>query len=426
MPLDSLKFGCVPWTAWNSGRTNVLAKQVLLLSASYLFYISLAWPFFWLLLLSTLVAFVFGIIIERKQRSTTFLILGLIFFIGVLGYFKYRAFFLDPFASKSTQLILPLGISFYVFEAMGYMIDVKRGFPASRKLLEFALFIAFFPKVVLGPIERAAHLLPQLRQPRPVTWESVNSGLFLLLWGVVKKSVVADQLGSITAHHTSPLLTAYVFAFELYFDFSGYTDMAIGGARVFGIDLLPNFNRPYASASIGEFWRRWHMSFSFWLRDYLYIPLGGNRVGTFRRYLNVLIVFLLSGLWHGAGWTFILWGLLHGLMMIFSMITKRLFEWVPRAIKIVVTFHSIALAWILFYSPSIQSAVESYGRLGSGLGISWKLFGLLTVVIMLVEGAEYMRGKLSINWLRWPVSYVLLLALILFGHNQYSFLYVRF
>lgn len=415
-----------------------------LLVASYIFYAALAWQFVWLLFLCTIVSFVCGILLEKTAYKKTILSIAIIFFLGILAYLKYRNFFAGTLNTLGAHLsilplILPLGISFYIFEAIGYLIDVKRKVvPASKNFLEFALFIAFFPKVILGPIERAAHLLPQIRLSTRVTWDTVESSFLLFIWGAFKKIVIADQMGVVLLHHNAPLFMAYLYAFQLYFDFSGYTDMAIGAARLFGISLLPNFQRPYASLSISEFWRRWHMSFSFWLRDYLYIPLGGNRVSPFRRYINIMIVFLLSGLWHGAGWTFVLWGCLHGFFVIFGIVTTHLRTMLVRItgllraprlhhfLQIVITFHMVAFAWILFYSRSVGSALQSYRHLFDPWDISIVLLLFLVIVIACVEGVEWLRDKIQLVRLRWPAFYCLLLAVILFGRFESSFIYVRF
>lgn len=421
-----------------------MIKRLLLLGASYLFYGFFAWQFLWILLLCTAIAFAAGILLEKTRFQKTVLGITIAFFFCILGYFKYRNFFVENINALGAHfsllpLILPIGISFYLFEAIGYLIDVKRKtVPPSKNFLDFALFIAFFPKVFSGPIERAGHLLPQIRVPERFTWDLLESGLLVCVWGAFKKFVVADQMATILQHHTSPLFTAYVYTFQLYFDFSGYTDMAIGVARIFGLSLLPNFRRPYASLSIPEFWRRWHMSFSFWLRDYLYIPLGGNRVPVWRRYMNVFIVFLLSGLWHGAGWTFVLWGCMHGLFMMLSMLTTSFrlafvrvtglaqFPRLHHALQIFLTFHLVAFAWILFYSPSIRSALDSYRRLPEGFHVSFMLILFLILVIALVEGVEWLRERVTLVRLRWPAFYLLLLAVMLFGHFQSSFIYVRF
>lgn len=421
-----------------------MIKRLLLLGASYLFYAFFAWQFLWILLLCTVIAFIAGIILEKTRYQHIVLGFTITLFLCILGYFKYRNFFADTINAFGAHLpivtlMLPIGISFYLFEAIGYLIDVKRKtVPASKNILEFALFLAFFPKVFLGPIERAGHLLPQIRMPERFSWDAVETGLLILAWGAFKKLVMADQLGVVLEHHTAPLFAAYIYAFQLYFDFSGYTDMAIGAARIFGLSLLPNFHRPYASLSIAEFWRRWHMSFSFWLRDYLYIPLGGNRVPVWRRYLNVFLVFLLSGLWHGAGWTFVLWGCMHGLFMTLSMLTAPLrsafnrmtglvrFPRVLTALRIFVTFHLVAFAWILFYSPSLSAAFDSYRRLPEGLHVSLIFCGFLAFTIACVEGVEWLRERVTLVRLRWPAFYTLILAVMLFGHFHSSFIYVRF
>lgn len=397
--------------------------KILLLAASYAFYTAFAYQFLWLLAFVTATAFFLGIVIEKTEYKKTVLTIGITIFLVILAYFKYRNFFLETFSFSTTTLLLPLGISFYLFESIGYLIDVKRGQRAERNYVQFALFIAFFPKVILGPIERAAHFIPQKIH---ITWNNITIGLFIALWGIFKKIVIADQLGAIASNHTSPLFTAYIYAFQLYFDFSGYTDIAIGTSKVFGIDLLQNFNRPYASASIAEFWRRWHMSLSFWLRDYLYIPLGGSRVSPFRKHLNIMIVFLLSGLWHGAGWTFIVWGIVHGMLMVLNSILSPFLTWVPRIIKVICTFHLVALTWILFYSPTLSDALQAYKRLPEGLNVSWTLIAFLIAVIGAVEGIEWARGKMRLGWVAWPASYALMFAIIMLGRYEYSFLYVRF
>ena len=309
--------------------------------------------------------------------------------LGLLGYFKYANFFLGELlvlgrtlglelAPFTLSIALPVGISFYTFQTLSYSIDVYRGERrAERNPGIFALYVAFFPQLVAGPIERSTHLMPQFYREYHFEYQRVGSGIKQMLWGFFKKVVIADRLAILvntvyndpTQHGGLGLLIAtYFFAFQIYCDFSGYSDIAIGAARVMGFDLMENFRRPYFSKSISEFWRRWHISLSTWFRDYLYIPLGGNSTTKNRWYANLFEVVLVSGLWHGANWTFVIWGGLHGFYLLFSIISAGIRERVSRAlgllsrpelqrwVQVIITFHLVLLAWVFFRANTVGDA----------------------------------------------------------------------
>jgi alginate O-acetyltransferase complex protein AlgI len=352
-----------------------------LLALSYLFYALGDVRALPLLLLSTVLSFSAGLAVERFRSHSPrrlIVVVSIIFNLLVLLVFKYLNFFAGSLAGLVGQgytvldVLLPLGISFYTFQCMAYPVDVYRGtLPAERHFGIFAAYIAFFPKLVAGPIERAVHLLPQFRAAVAFDEASVVSALRLILWGAFKKVVVADRLAIYVnavyaepqRYHGWPMIAAVIFfAFQIYCDFSAYTDIARGIARILGFDLLENFRQPYLSRSVREFWRRWHISLSTWFRDYLYIPLGGSRVSFLRMLLNLIIVFAVSGLWHGASWTFVIWGALHGgLVVVETLMSRVLPASRPRAftvpLQMLVTFALVCFAWIFFRAPTLDSAL---------------------------------------------------------------------
>ena len=316
-------------------RHQLVWRNVLIVIASYTFYGWWDYRFLSLLVISSLLDFVVGRClqgIERPARRKLLLALSIAGNLTILGFFKYYDFFAASLASLLTELgmpfnvrtlgiILPVGISFYTFQTMSYAIDVyRRQITATRNLINFLAFVSFFPQLVAGPIERAGHLLPQFERTLAITAAMLEEGLWLVLWGMFKKVVLADNLAPLVDLVYQPttvsgplvLLGTVAFAFQIYCDFSGYSDIARGTAKFLGFDIMVNFNVPYAAANLREFWQRWHISLSTWLRDYLYISLGGNRRGPARTYLNLLLTMLLGGLWHGAAWNFVLWGLWHG------------------------------------------------------------------------------------------------------------------
>jgi alginate O-acetyltransferase complex protein AlgI len=366
------------------------AQNILLLGASYLFYGWWDWRFLALLAFSTVVDYLLGLQIDRAEddrRRRRLLVLSCATNLTVLGFFKYFNFFTDSFVEvaatlgltldvPTVRIILPVGISFYTFQSMSYTIDVyRRQLTATRSLIDFALFVAFFPQLVAGPIERATKLLPQIERLRTVTGPQISSGLVLILVGLFRKVAIADSIAPMVDRifaqpelQSGPnlLVGVYLFGIQIYCDFAGYSDIARGTARLFGFTLMHNFTQPYLSTSITEFWRRWHISLSTWLRDYLYVPLGGNRRGRLATYRNLFITMVLGGLWHGANWTFVVWGALHGLYLALHKLLlgdrreRRVEDSGPRwhlaLAKMIVTFHLVSLAWIFFRAETIGQA----------------------------------------------------------------------
>lgn len=377
-------------------------RWILLLVASYLFYAAGEAQHLWLLIAITLTAYGAGRLLEATEddrRRSLLLWTAIVLLLAPLFVYKYLSFFLDSAglfvsneekpASLGFSLLLPLGISFFTFQALGYVIDVHgRKVPAERHVGVLSLYIAFFPQLIAGPIERARRLLPQLHAPARLVPDNLSSGSVLILWGVFKKLVIADNLApyvdtvyaSPTDYAGLPLLIATVFfAFQIYCDFSAYVDIARGTARILGIRLMQNFDRPYGARSISEFWHRWHISLSTWFRDYVYIPLGGNRRGSLIRSRNLAVVFLLSGLWHGANWTFVVWGALHGFALIFLLQTvgprQRLvgalgLDRLPAlydTLCLLATFAFVCFAWIFFRAASLDDAFYVTSHLFTGV-----------------------------------------------------------
>ncbi|MFD2718422.1 MBOAT family O-acyltransferase [Hymenobacter monticola] len=342
-----------------------------------------------ILILTIIIDYYAGILIEnaRGNQRKFYLAMSLVANIGVLAVFKYYNFFIANLnellhisnyhaSLPLLNIILPIGLSFHTFQAMSYTIEVYRGnYPAERHFGIYALYVMFYPQLVAGPIERPQNVLYQFHEKKSFNYDNVTSGLRLMAWGLFKKVVVADRLAFMVNEvynkpnyfHGLPVIIATVFfAIQIYCDFSGYSDMALGTARVMGFELMKNFDRPYFSKSIGEFWRRWHISLSTWFKDYLYISLGGNRVSIPRGYFNLFFVFMVSGLWHGANWTFIAWGALHGFYQIFGRLTKdtrqliiqktRLSFLNHSVITISTTFILVTFAWIFFRANTISDA----------------------------------------------------------------------
>jgi len=357
----------------------------LLLLSSYFFYAQWDWRFLALIWLSTIVDFFVALGLDRfadpRQRKRL-LAVSVCTNLGILGCFKYADFFIGSAQDllqrlgmqsdvPSLQLILPVGISFYTFQTLGYTIDVyRRRLSAERNPETFALYVAYFPQLVAGPIERAQRLLPQFRRPRVLTGDAWRSGAQLILIGFFKKVFIADTLaGYVNEAFENPeamnspalLLATYGFTLQIYCDFSGYSDIARGTSRLFGIELMENFRQPYFARNVSEFWRRWHISLSTWLRDYLYIPLGGNRRGPMRQRLNLMTTMLLGGLWHGASWTFIAWGALHGTYLVLHSFIRSDGEKrsnpMVTLLYILATFHCVSLTWIPFRASTIESAI---------------------------------------------------------------------
>lgn len=400
-------------------------QLVTLLLFSYFFIIKSNWRFCVSVIAVTAVTYSFGLLIE-KSRSKSLLIVGGIVLIGWLGYFKYTDFFVSSFRgimgfdSITLNIILPIGISFYVFSALAYLIDVYRGdYKAERDVLDFSLYIVFFPKLTAGPIVRGKDFFSQARDYRGVEWESFKIGIQIFVFGLFKKVVLADHLGVFvddvfhapTAFNTSTVILAAVsYSLQIYFDFSGYSDMAIGVSKILGFDFKPNFNLPYISRNVSEFWKRWHISLSSWFQDYLYIPLGGSRKGTVRTYINLIIVMLISGLWHGAGWTFIAWGVLHGAAScVHKAFGKKLRVFEPY-LSGAVTFIFITLCWVMFRADSFSTSVKVWmGMFTIHTGINqpytWSFFAIVCLAVSTVVATIHSKkigcvdknGELFIN-----------------------------
>ncbi|MBF9237423.1 MBOAT family protein [Hymenobacter sp. BT683] len=423
-------------------------RGALLLLASYYFYMSWRAAYALLLLATTLVDYYSGYRMSQlptKQARRPYLYLSLISNLGTLFVFKYFNFFRDTAvqlaealhlpatAVPAFGLLLPVGVSFYTFQSVGYIIDVYQGrLEAERNFGRFALFVAFFPQLVAGPIERGGHMLPQFKRTHRFDYARVVSGLRLMAWGLFKKVVVADRLALFVnpvfnnpREHPEGLvlvLATLAFTFQIYGDFSGYTDMARGAARVLGFDFNLNFRQPYLSASVPEFWRRWHISLSSWFRDYVYIPLGGSRVAPARAYGNLLAVFLISGLWHGANWTFLVWGGLHGLYLVVSTWAKPARERLAQltglaahpslrqVLGVVITFVLVAYAWIFFRANSLSDAVFISQRLGNG----WAALDGQKVATLLLDFSQHYRPELAMAGL----GVVLMLVVEYFGRNR--------
>jgi alginate O-acetyltransferase complex protein AlgI len=449
-----------------------------LLAASYYFYMSWRPGYVLVIIALTLLDFVAAIRIAGARSLThrkVFLATSLVANIGLLAVFKYFDFFNDALVSlfglanvryvpPALDLVLPVGISFHTFQAMSYTIDVYRGRrEPERHLGYFALFVAFFPQLVAGPIERAGNLLRQIHERHDFNYTMATDGLRLMLWGFFKKLVVADRVAVYvnavydqpSAHSGLQLLVAtYLFAYQIYCDFSGYSDIAVGSAKVLGYNLSINFSFPYAARGIADFWHRWHISLSTWFRDYLYVPLGGNRVGTWKLYRNILVVFVLSGLWHGANWTFVAWGALHGIYLIAERATQRArvrlaalvgLRAMPRlasAISVVVTFHLVLVAWVFFRAASVSQALTILSRIVSARGgvVRIDSFGTdelvaAVVAILVLEGVQLAQRQTSLNrlvrrqpgWIRWSLYYAAVVVILLFGRfDEREFIYFQF
>jgi alginate O-acetyltransferase complex protein AlgI len=449
-------------TLWFFRLKNQKGRIWLLLIASCYFYMSFI-PEYILILGGTIIIDYFaGLQIERTEGSSrkSWLILSLIANIGVLAVFKYYNFFIDnihtgflffgkPLSLPILKMALPIGLSFHTFQAMSYTIEVYRKKQAAeRNFVVYALYVMFYPQLVAGPIERPQNVLPQLKEFREYNWDNVKEGLTRMLWGFFKKVVIADRLAIVvdrTFTHTHDssslaLFTGAVFySFQIYCDFSGYSDIALGAAKVMNIRLMENFNQPYLSRGMTDFWTRWHISLSSWFRDYLYIPLGGNRKGEFRRKLNVLIVFLLSGLWHGANWTFIIWGLLHGLLVI--LLTRKNSDTTGRSflvnvLKVSGTFILVTFLWIFFRSPNLSAAWDYIQHIcafrgGSnyiGFGSRAELlFSIMLIGIMLLREKYLQTHFISSNarfYLYTAVMVVICYFFGVFAENQ--FIYFQF
>ena len=461
---------------WFVANKNLRLQNGLLLLASYVFYAFWDWRFLFLLLFSTLLDFITAQKMDGSQTDDgrkRWFWLSMIVNLGFLGVFKYYNFFASSFAGLlasfnvqinpwTLKVILPVGISFYTFHGLSYIIDIyRRRIKPEKDFIDYAVFVSFFPLLVAGPIERATHLLPQIKTKRTFNYEKGVDGLRQILWGLFKKMVIADGCAETAnkifdgaAHYSgsSHLVGAFLFAIQIYGDFSGYSDIALGVARLFGIELFRNFAFPYFSRDIAEFWRRWHISLSTWFRDYLYVPLGGSRVGVWQKVRNTFIIFLVSGFWHGANWTFIFWGMLNALFIMPSILLKtnrnnldivaqgKLFPSVKETFSMVTTFGLTLFAWIFFRCTTLTDAFHFVGKIGSRSLFTMPLpeenrLGLFCFIafFLVVEwlGREHQYALAGINtrWkkcFRWGFYYAIVLFIAFHKGTEQQFIYFQF
>ena len=458
---------------WFVTNKNLKLQNFLIVLASYIFYGWWDWRFLSLILFSTLVDYSIGRLLEREENQKKrfiFLWISIIVNLGFLGFFKYYNFFVESFISSfsffgkeiqanTLNIILPVGISFYTFQTLSYTIDIyKKKLEPTRNFIAFAAFVSFFPQLVAGPIERATNLLPQFYKRRTFEYGLAVDGMRQILWGLFKKVVIADNCAeyanmifnnSAEYSGSTLFLGAFFFAFQIYGDFSGYSDIAIGVSRLFGFNLKRNFAFPYFSRDIAEFWRRWHISLSTWFRDYLYIPLGGSRGGIKMKIKNTFIIFLVSGFWHGANWTFIVWGALNALYFLPVMLANKnrvntnivaegkIFANAKEIMQITITFLLTVIAWVFFRAESVSHAF-SYLK-----GIFSKtLFTipeiLPTTVFLLIIGfiivewlgrsGEYAIARIdALNKpIRWSFYMVLIVLMFSYTGSQQEFIYFQF
>ena len=458
-------------------------RWILLLFASYLFYAGFQPEYLLLIVLLTFVSYFSGLQMGKEpmqSKRKKILLFCLVFHLGILFIFKYYNFFNSSlrvlfehfnlfYGLPSLPFLLPVGLSFFAFKSLSYAIDVYRGEQAPERYVgRLGLYIAFFPQLLAGPIERAKRLLPQLYEKHDFDDQRVSDGLKLMLWGLFQKIVIADNLAPLVdavynhpAHYqgASLILATLFFTFQIYCDFSGYSDIAIGAAQVLGFKTMDNFKRPYFSKSIQEFWRRWHISLSTWFRDYLYIPLGGNRISVSRWYLNLFVVLLVCGFWHGANWTFIIWGGIHGFFLVFSAFTQEIrnrihqrlglsrIPTIQHTLKVLVTFFCVSFAWIFFRANNISDGLYIISHLWTGWGDLYAgalvpfggalkfnlIIGVASTGILLI--IHFLQGEDNFcHWLsqkrmawRWSVYYSMILAILLFGPFKLKeFIYFQF
>ena len=463
---------------WFVVQKNLKLQNALIVVASYVFYGWWDWRFLSLILFSTIIDYIVGQRLRDEEKETKRKVLlwtSIIVNLGFLGFFKYYNFFLENFVSafslfgmqinaNSLNIILPIGISFYTFQTLSYTIDVyKKKLEPTQDFIAFSAFVCFFPQLVAGPIERATNLLPQFYKKRTFQYCKATDGMRQILWGLFKKIVIADNCAefanqifnnSADMNGSTLVLGAIFFTFQIYCDFSGYSDIAIGTARLFGFNLMQNFAFPYFSRDIAEFWRRWHISLSTWFRDYLYIPLGGSRGSTLFKVRNIFVIFLVSGFWHGANWTYIFWGGLNALYFLPLMLFNKNKEnigivaegkFLPSlkdAFSMLITFSLIVLAWIFFRAEDLNHAFNYVSEIFSlslfsfpsnfGGGKALSTLALI-VVFMLIEWLQ--RDKqhtldLSLirggRYVRWGIYLIIILAIISFGGQQQEFIYFQF
>jgi len=460
---------------WFATGKKFQIQNILLLVSSYYFYGCWNWHFLFLLIFSTGLDYFTGLMMadaSNKRMKQLWFWLSVCVNLGFLGVFKYYNFFIDSFAELLTnfglqahfstlQVILPVGISFYTFHGLSYVIDIYNDrIKPERNFINYSVFVCFFPLLVAGPIERATHLLPQITKDRVFDYSKAADGLRQILWGLFKKIVIADNCAKFvntifdnyqTQSASNLVLGAVMFAFQIYGDFSGYSDIALGTARLLGIELLRNFGFPYFSRDIAEFWRRWHISLTTWFRDYLYVPLGGSRGGKWMSIRNTFIIFLVSGFWHGANWTFLFWGAFHAALFMPLLILGRnrlhtnsvaegkLLPSFREFIQMMTTFGLVVIGWIFFRAPSIGIAFKYIEGLFSTslftlptvfVGLGKTVFSIFILLVFEWKLKERKHGLelsgLHNGMLRWLIYYSIVLMILEFGASSQSFIYFQF
>ncbi|MFT5777402.1 MAG: alginate O-acetyltransferase complex protein AlgI [Crocinitomicaceae bacterium] len=468
---------------WFVANKNLTLNNLLIVAASYLFYGWWDWRFLSLILFSTIIDYSICRTLASEEglaKRKILLWTSIIVNLSFLGFFKYYNFFVDNFVdafsffgteikANTLTIILPVGISFYTFQTLSYTIDVyRRKLAPTKDFIAFSAFVSFFPQLVAGPIERATNLLPQFYKKRTFNYSQAVDGMRQIVWGLFKKIVIADNCAEYanvifdnSGHYSGSTLAmgAVFFAFQIYGDFSGYSDIAIGTSRLFGFNLKRNFAFPYFSRDIGEFWRRWHISLSTWFRDYLYIPLGGSHGSTWKKIRNTFILFIVSGFWHGSNWTFIAWGTLNAIYFLPLLLTNRNrknletvapgkhLPTLKDAINILITFSLTTLAWIFFRADSIDHAFNYISRMVSGLFHSSAysetlhmineqvgyLIPILVLLFIIIEwrgrANQYAIADLGLKWkrpIRYAMYYSLIIVIFWFGGKEQEFIYFQF
>ncbi len=453
-------------------------RWILLLIASYYFYMCWNYKYIVLIMISTVVDYISGILLyrsQRKGRRKLLLVASLLTNLGLLFFFKYFNFFGNTLNTLFDQFnifydvpyynfLLPVGISFYTFQTLSYTIDIYKGKQKPEYHFgRFALFVSFFPQLVAGPIERSVNLLPQFRKEVTFNYERIKNGILLMGWGFFKKIVIADRLSEyVNLVYNNPtqyegiqnIIATFFFSFQIYCDFSGYSDIAIGAAMVLGYQLMTNFRRPYFAKNIREFWQRWHISLSTWFRDYVYISMGGNRVVKWRWFYNLFITFVVSGLWHGAEWTFVIWGAIHGGYLVIAIVTQKLRDNINRALgiskvtwlhtlfQVLITFVLSYIAWIFFRANNVGEAfyiLKNHFVFGgdpvvnlfsnpADLVLSFVFIGVLLVIDFLEERYQFSSTLKSLpRYLKWILLVVFVAVLLIFAvWNETDFLYFQF
>jgi len=452
-------------------------QNMLVVVASYMFYGWWDWRFLFLIALTSLCSYGSGLLLEhfegQQQKRRLVSVSNIVLNIGILGVFKYYNFFVENFDALlgalgwyldwvTMDIILPVGISFYTFQALSYTIDVyQKRIPATHDPVEFFAYISFFPQLVAGPIERATNLLPQFQQKRHFDYAKAVDGCRQMLWGFLKKLVIADNCAIVVNYYWDsyadlPGLTLFLlgvlFTFQIYCDFSGYSDIAIGCAQLFGFNLMRNFNFPYFSRSIPEFWRRWHISLTSWFRDYIYIPLGGSRCDQWKVIRNIFIVWAISGLWHGANWTFICWGLFHAtLLAIYNLLNintkyKNVVAYghylpnVKEALQVALTFILVVIGWIIFRSETMTQAADYLSAMVTNkfydsnalYGMNYMRYGLLLLAVEWLQRDKQHalqfsnRKPFNYRFVRWGIYYAILVIIACYAGTSQTFIYFQF